>query len=113
VSEYPKLPIGASIDCGEFMLAMFAKGWDSAGVASQREGIMRKLVIAAAITAAVALGGSAAWRANAAAPAAPVPQIGQYSPIHPVACGRPGRFCGPYRHHVCGPYGRHCWCAPC
>ena len=47
---------------------------------------MRKLVIATAISAVVALGGIAAWQAQAAAPAAPIPQAGPYTPIHPADC---------------------------
>ena len=74
---------------------------------------MRKLVIAAAITAAVAFAGAIGWQASAATPAAPVPQAGPYTPIHPAACGGPGPDCPPGRHRVCGPYGHNCWCAPC
>ena len=43
---------------------------------------MRKLIIAVAITATVALGGAFAWQASAAAPAAPVPQAAPYWLIH-------------------------------
>ena len=74
---------------------------------------MRKLVIAAAIIAAVAFAGIVGWQANAAAPAMPVPQAGPYTPIHPAACGGPNIDCPPGRHRVCGPYGRDCRCPPC
>ncbi len=74
---------------------------------------MRKLIIAVAVTATVALGGAFAWQASAAAPAAPVPQAAPYSPIHLAACGYRGAHCGPYSHWVCGPYGHNCWCARC
>jgi len=74
---------------------------------------MRRLVIAIAVTATVALGAAAAWQARAAAPASPVPLAGPYTPIHPAACnGGPGA-CPPGRHRVCGPMGYNCWCAPC
>ena len=74
---------------------------------------MRKLVIAATITAAVALGGVAAWQAQAAAPAAAIPEAGPYTPIHPAACVGRDVHCGPGSHWVCGPEGKRCWCTPC
>jgi hypothetical protein len=74
---------------------------------------MRKLVIAAAITAVVALGGIAAWQAQAAAPAAAIPQAAPYTPIHPAACSGKDVHCGPGSHWVCGPEGHRCWCTPC
>jgi hypothetical protein len=75
---------------------------------------MRKLVIAAAMAATAALGGIGAWQAQAAAPAAPIPQAGPYTPIHPAACGG-GKdvHCPSGSHWVCGPYGQRCWCTPC
>jgi hypothetical protein len=74
---------------------------------------MRQLVIAVAISVSVAVGWAAAWQARAAAPAAPVPLAGAYTPIHPAACGGRNVDCPPGRHRVCGPYGHNCWCAPC
>ena len=74
---------------------------------------MRTIAIAAALAATVALAGAAGWQARAAAPAAPVPQAGPYTPIHPAACVGRNVDCPPGRHRVCGPYGQHCWCAPC
>jgi hypothetical protein len=74
---------------------------------------VRNLIIAVAVTATVALGGALAWQAKAAAPASPVPLAGPYTPIHPAACAGPNVDCAPGRHRVCGPYGQHCWCAPC
>jgi len=74
---------------------------------------MRKLLIAAAITASVAVAGAIGWQANAAAPAGAIPQAGPYTPIHPVACRGPDVHCGPGSHWVCGPEGRRCWCTPC
>jgi hypothetical protein len=73
---------------------------------------MRSLIIAAAVAATAALG-ALAFQASAAPPASPVPVAGPYTPIHPAACnGGPGA-CPPGYHRVCGPYGEHCWCAPC
>ncbi|HTZ38076.1 MAG TPA: hypothetical protein VMB84_18765 [Stellaceae bacterium] len=71
---------------------------------------MRKLIVAVAVTAGVALAGVAGWHARAAAPAGAVPQAGAYTPIHPAACGGRGR-CAWGWHYVCGPY--RCWCARC
>jgi len=74
---------------------------------------MRRLVIAIAVAATAALGGSFAFQASASAPASPVPLAGPYTPIQKAACnGGPGA-CPPGQHRVCGPYGYHCWCAPC
>lgn len=74
---------------------------------------MKKLLVAASLATAVAFAGAIGWQANAATPASPVPVAGKYTPIHPAAC-RPGPgACPPGRHEVCGPYGHHCWCAPC
>jgi hypothetical protein len=74
---------------------------------------MRKLFIGIAVTTVIAAAGTLGWQAEAANPAAPVPQAAPYTPIHPAACRGPGEYCAPGRHHVCGPYGKHCWCAPC
>jgi hypothetical protein len=73
---------------------------------------MKKLVIAAAITA-LGVAGAIGWQASAATPAAPVPIAGPYSPIHKAACGGRDVHCGPGSHWVCGPEGRRCWCTPC
>jgi hypothetical protein len=47
---------------------------------------MRTLIIAVAATAALAIVGVVGWQAKAAAPAAPIPQAGLYTPIHPADC---------------------------
>jgi hypothetical protein len=73
---------------------------------------MRKLVIAAAVSAIVALGGVAAWQAQAAAPAGPVPQPGPYTSIHSAACSGANVDCPRGRFRKCTPAGG-CWCAPC
>jgi len=72
---------------------------------------MRKFVIAAALTVAIA--GIVGWQANAAAPAGAIPQAGPYTPIHPAACSGRDVHCGPGSHWVCGPEGKRCWCTPC
>jgi Flp pilus assembly protein CpaB len=75
---------------------------------------MRALIIAIAVAATAALGSVLAWQAHAAAPASPIPHVGPYSPIDPVACGAARDVhCGPGFHWVCGPAGEKCWCAPC
>jgi hypothetical protein len=74
---------------------------------------MRNLVIAAAVTVTLALGGVAAWQAKAAAPAGSIPLAGPYTPIHPAACnGTTGsEGCGPGWHYRNGPQGYRCY--PC
>jgi hypothetical protein len=74
---------------------------------------MRNLIIAVGLTAAVATAGAVGWRAEAANPAAPVPQAAPYTPIHPAACEGRSIDCQPGRHRVCKPDGRTCWCTPC
>jgi hypothetical protein len=72
---------------------------------------MRNLTVAAAFTLTLGLAAGIAWRAEAVPLA--VPAVDAAKPVQPVACGVPGRHCGPRHHWVCGPEGRRCWCAPC
>jgi hypothetical protein len=76
---------------------------------------MHRLTIAFAITAVLTLATSFAPPAQSAAGIGlgtlALPDAS--SPIVPAACGGPGPHCPPGFHWVCGPYGRHCWCAPC
>jgi hypothetical protein len=74
---------------------------------------MRNPVIALTVAAGLAVAGAAAWQANAATPAAAVPQAAPYTPIHPAACGGRDVHCPPGEHWVCGPEGKRCWCTPC
>ena len=69
---------------------------------------MRRLTVAFAVTAFLALGG-AFGTAEAVPLAGPVQAT---KPIHSVACNGRNANCPPGRHEVCGPAG-HCWCAPC
>ena len=71
---------------------------------------MKLSVVLCVITLAI---GGAFWHASAAAPAAPVPVAGLYTPIHPAACSGRNAHCPPGSHWVCGPEGRRCWCTPC
>jgi hypothetical protein len=75
---------------------------------------MRHLVIAAAVTIALGLGGAIAWQANAAGAAGAMPAgtpARVEKPIEPAACRGGGPHCPPGYHWVCGP--NRCWCAPC
>jgi hypothetical protein len=74
---------------------------------------MRKLVIAAAITATAAFAGAIGWQASAAPPVAAIPHVAPYTPIHPAACGGRDERCPHGSHWVCGPEGKRCWCTPC
>jgi hypothetical protein len=72
---------------------------------------MRKLVIAAAITMTLGVAGAIGWQANAAAPAAPVPVAGPYTPIHPVDCrgGTGDHGCGAGYYWRNGERGWACY----
>ena len=76
---------------------------------------MRKLAIALGVTAAVALAGGLAWKAEALtwrSGTADLPAATKsYSQIEKAACWRPGRWCPTGFRRVCGPW--RCWCAPC
>ena len=74
---------------------------------------MRKLMVAAAMAATLAMGGAFAWQASAATPAAPVPVAVPSAPVHQAACVGRNVDCPPGQHRVCGPEGHRCWCAPC
>lgn len=76
---------------------------------------MRNLVTAIALTAAVAIGGALAWQAQAATSAGAIPLASTpvTQSIQPAACRHPGPHCRWGHHLRCGPYGHHCWCAPC
>jgi hypothetical protein len=75
------------------------------------ERLVKKLVIAIAVTVVVALGSAVAWQAQASAPAAPVAH--PYTPVQQAGCGGRDVNCPPGSHWVCGPYGQRCWCTPC
>jgi hypothetical protein len=77
------------------------------------ERLVKKLMIATAVTVVVALGGAAAWQAQASAPAAPVPVAHPYTPVQQAGCGGRDVNCPPGSKWVCGPYGQRCWCTPC
>lgn len=72
---------------------------------------MRNLAVATAFTLTLGFVAATAWRAEAV-PLTVAP-VDVANPVQPAACGGPGRYCRPGRHWVCGPYGHHCWCAPC
>jgi hypothetical protein len=71
---------------------------------------MRKLALAIAFTASVALLLAGMLGSHAGATPA-LPPATHSSPVQAVACGGPGPYCPPGRTRVCGPAG--CWCAPC
>jgi hypothetical protein len=73
---------------------------------------MKRHVVALCVIT-LAMGGAALWHVSAAAPAAPVPVAGPYTPIHPAACSGRNERCPPGSHWVCGPEGKRCWCTPC
>jgi hypothetical protein len=81
--------------------------------ADYREANMRKLLIAIMSTAALMLGGTLAWNAQATplSGTTATPPSTNYSPVETVACGIRG-VCGRGRTLVCRPLGG-CWCAPC
>jgi hypothetical protein len=72
---------------------------------------VRKLFIAAAITAAVALGGIATWQAKAAAPAGSIPHAGPYTPIQHADCrgGTGAHGCGAGYYWRNGDRGWACY----
>ena len=78
---------------------------------------MRRLMITLAAAAAIVAAGSLTWQAEAQTSrgAAALPAtVHNFSPVEKAACGPVrGRYCGRWHHLVCGPYHRHCWCAPC
>jgi hypothetical protein len=75
---------------------------------------MRKLAIALGVTAAMLLGGSLTWKADATTLSSGTVNLPSdaksYSPVEKAGCYRIGR-CGLGWHRVCGPI--RCWCAPC
>ena len=74
---------------------------------------MRAFVIAAAITAFMAIGGVIGWQAKAAAPAGVIPHAAAHTPIHLAACdGTTGKDgCGPGSYYRKGAQGSRCY--PC
>jgi hypothetical protein len=77
---------------------------------------MRQFIVMLAAAAAILFAGALAWKADAAigGGAGNLTVTAQnFTPIIKAACGGPGPHCRPGRHWVCGPAGRHCWCAPC
>jgi hypothetical protein len=76
---------------------------------------MRRLMIIATLAAAALLAGlltlsadAQTWKRGAAGLANQ-----NFTPIEKAACWGWGPHCPPGRHWVCGPWGRHCWCARC
>jgi hypothetical protein len=69
---------------------------------------MRKGLIATVCAVMLVMAGGLLW--NASASTMGVPSLPNFSPVHTVGCGGPGR-CPWGSRWVCGPYGR-CGCAP-
>src|SRR5580693_3610576 len=77
--------------------------------AAARRTAMRRMGII--LAASAALVGGAAQAQIERGPAALAGTAKNFTPIEKAACGPNwGRWCGPWRHRVCGRY--HCWCAP-
>ncbi len=74
---------------------------------------MRALIIAAAVSASVAVAGAIGWQANAAAPAGAIPHANVHKPIHLAACtGTTGKDgCAPGMQYRKGAQGQRCY--PC
>ena len=72
---------------------------------------MRKFLIAAGITASVAVAGIVGWQANAAAPAGAIPHAGPYTPIQHADCrgGTAGHGCGAGYYWRNGDRGWACY----
>jgi len=70
---------------------------------------MCKGLIATACAVMLVMAGGLLWNANASTMG--VPSLPNFSPVHTVGCGGPGR-CPWGSRWVCGPYGR-CGCVAC
>ena len=70
---------------------------------------MCKGLIATVCAVMLVMAGGLLWNANASTMG--VPSLPNFSPVHTVGCGGPGR-CPWGSRWVCGPYGR-CGCVAC
>lgn len=71
------------------------------------------LAVVASFTAFMTMKSEKAQANPATSIVASGPQSFPPSITEKAACFGWGPRCGPGRHWVCGPYGRHCWCARC